>query len=119
MAILHDVSMPEGKAVPVKIVEGGAGGGDMEKAIYDTNDDGKVDAAETADNVSWSGITEKPSTFPPSSHSHEISQVSGLQPALDGKAATGHGHVISDITDLQAELDDIKARLDALEGSVE
>ena len=72
----------------------GGGGGDMLKEVYDTNDDGKVDAAEVADSVPWDGVSGKPSTFPPASHNHEISQVNGLQ----------------------SELDAIKARLDALEG---
>lgn len=51
------------------------GGGDMLKSTYDTNNDGKVDAAETADSVPWNGITGKPSTFPPSSHSHSASDL--------------------------------------------
>lgn len=34
-----------------------------------------------------------------------ISTVSGLQAAIDGKAATSHTHVITDITGLQAALD--------------
>ena len=42
--------------------------GDMLKSIYDTDYDGKVDAAETADSVPWTGVTGKPSTFTPSSH---------------------------------------------------
>lgn len=42
--------------------------GDMLKSIYDTDSDGKVDAAEAADSVPWTGVTGKPSTFPPSSH---------------------------------------------------
>lgn len=37
----------------------GAGAGDMLKSVYDQNDDGKVDAAETADSVPWSGVTDK------------------------------------------------------------
>lgn len=44
--------------------------GDMLKSIYDTNSDGKVDAAEVADSVPWTGVTGKPSTFPPSIHDH-------------------------------------------------
>lgn len=64
---------------------GDAGYGDMLKSIYDTNDNGKVDIAELADNVPWTGITNKPSTFPPSSHNHSISDVTGLQEALDAK----------------------------------
>lgn len=62
------------------------GAGDMAKATYDTNDNGKVDAAEAADSVPWTGVTGKPSTFAPSAHSHAITDVTGLQTALDAKA---------------------------------
>lgn len=46
-----------------------------------------------------------------SSHSHAISDVTGLQAALDGKQASGsyaaasHSHAISDVTNLQTSLD--------------
>ena len=62
------------------------GAGDMAKSTYDTDNDGKVDAAEVADSVAWTGITGKPSTFAPSAHGHAISDVTGLQTALDTKA---------------------------------
>lgn len=118
--------------------DGGAGSGDMTKSVYDTDGDGKVDAADeaddalnvggktaaqvaaavdnshthsnkttldklgesdgaltfngsaisgggTADPVAWDNVTGKPSTFPPADHTHEISDVNGLQSALDGK----------------------------------
>ena len=39
------------------------------------------------------------------SHNHEISNVNGLQAALDGKAAKSHTHVVANITDLQGKLD--------------
>lgn len=38
-------------------------------------------------------------------HTHVIGQTTGLQTALDGKAATVHSHAISDTTGLQAALD--------------
>lgn len=38
------------------------------------------------------------------SHSHAISDVTGLQTALDGKSATGHGHEIADVSGLQTAL---------------
>ena len=47
---------------------GNARYGDMMKSTYDKNDDGIVDKAES---VPWSGVTGKPSTFPPSSHNHD------------------------------------------------
>ena len=37
-------------------------------------------------------------------HTHAISQITGLQSALDAKAALNHNHSISDITGLQAAL---------------
>jgi hypothetical protein len=64
----------------------GLGTGDMAKATYDSDNDGKVDAAEAADSVPWAGITGRPSTFAPATHSHSIAQVTGLQGALDAKA---------------------------------
>jgi hypothetical protein len=64
----------------------GFGAGDMAKSTYDTDNDGKVDAAEVADAAPWSGITGKPTSFTPSSHSHSIAQITGLQTALDAKA---------------------------------
>ena len=38
---------------------------------------------------SWASITGKPSSFAPSSHAHSITDVSGLQNALDGKQPAG------------------------------
>lgn len=79
------------------------GGGDMTKAVYDLNDDGIVDAAAC---VPWSGITGKPATFTPSTHSHDhrtLSYVgSNTHEAIDqhisspaphsGHAYTNHWH---------------------------
>jgi hypothetical protein len=44
----------------------------MLKAIYDTDNDGVVDAAESVD---WDGVQNKPSSYPPSSHQHAASDV--------------------------------------------
>lgn len=38
--------------------------------------------------VAWSELSGAPSSFTPSAHSHAISDVTGLQAALDGKVAT-------------------------------
>lgn len=54
---------------------------------------------------SWNDIKDKPSVFPPSTHSHSVSDVSGLQGQLDGKASSFHSHSISGITNLQNQLD--------------
>ena len=63
------------------------GAGDMLKSAYDSDSDGKVDAAELADAVAWTGVTGKPATFPPAAHGHAVADVTGLQSALDAKAA--------------------------------
>lgn len=38
----------------------------------------KVTSASSADSVAWSGITGKPTTFTPSAHTHNASEISGL-----------------------------------------
>lgn len=49
---------------------GNAGYGDMLKSVYDKNGNGKVDKAEKADSVTWTGVSGKPSKYTPSSHTH-------------------------------------------------
>jgi hypothetical protein len=48
--------------------------------------------------TSYEDLTDIPSTFPPEAHTHAISDTTGLQPALDGKAETSHTHAATDIT---------------------
>lgn len=43
-------------------------------------------------NADWYGIPNKPTTFTPTKHEHSISEVTGLQAALDNKAASNHNH---------------------------
>lgn len=57
-----------------------------------------ADASGTS-SVDWSAVLNKPATFPPSSHTHAISDVTSLQTTLDGKAASIHTHTLSQITD--------------------
>lgn len=38
--------------------------------------------------LNWEAVADKPTEFPPESHTHTIAQVTGLQTALDGKAST-------------------------------
>jgi hypothetical protein len=63
------------------------GTGDMTKSVYDTTNNGKVDVAEVADAVAWTGITGKPSSFTPAAHMHATSEVTGLDAALSAKAS--------------------------------
>lgn len=53
------------------------------------------------------------STFALAAHTHAISDVTGLQTALDGKAATSHTHTASQITDFSTAAD---ARIAAAAG---
>lgn len=64
----------------------GLGTGDMAKSVYDANNNGKVDVAESADAVAWTGVTGKPSSFTPATHTHPTSDITGLDMALTAKA---------------------------------
>jgi hypothetical protein len=46
----------------------------------------------------WDSIADKPEAFPPEPHTHEITDTTGLQDALDEKASTSHTHPLSDLT---------------------
>jgi hypothetical protein len=65
----------------------------------------RATAADLGGAVAWDDVTGKPATFPPEAHNQAIATVTGLQAALDGKAASSHGHAIGDVTGLQAALD--------------
>lgn len=80
----HDNDFATKKFVTDSI--GSAGGGDMLKSAYDQDNDGKVDAAETADSVPWTGVQNKPSQFPPEAHGHQISEITNLSTQLGAKA---------------------------------
>lgn len=75
----------------------------LDSKADDTDLAGKADTAHTHDYTT--GITGKPSTFPPSAHTHTIANVTNLQTTLNNKTDVGHSHVIGDITDLQTALD--------------
>ena len=96
--------------------------------------------------VSWSSVTGKPATFAPTTHSHAWADITG-KPAtfaptigktettakagnyvptyaeITGKPTTfapsAHTHTIDDVTGLRAKLDDLEARLSALETPAE
>lgn len=53
----------------------------------------------------WEEVSGKPTTFTPAEHTHTIANVSGLQSALDGKAAASHTHSIAQVSGLQSALD--------------
>ena len=59
--------------------------GVMLTTSYDTNSDGIVDHAAMADAVTWGGITGKPSSYPPSTHTHAEGDIVDLTTDLAGK----------------------------------
>ena len=61
--------------------------------------------------VAWTDITGKPTTFDPVAHTHPTSDVTGLDTALSGKAATVHTHITSDVTGLDTALSGKQATL--------
>jgi len=49
-------------------------------------------ASWVSQNLTWSTLAGKPSTFPPSTHGHALGEINNLQSALDAKASTTHSH---------------------------
>lgn len=65
----------------------GAGSGDMAKATYDPDGDGKVVAAVSADSVPWTGVQNPPATYAPSAHDHD-----GVYQPVGSYSLTSHDH---------------------------
>jgi hypothetical protein len=67
--------------------EGGGGGGDVQ-TVNSVSPDGNGNVQLTASNVGAAAT----------SHTHTITNVTGLQTALDGKAASSHTHTFASLT---------------------
>lgn len=67
---------------------------------------GKISNATNADAVPWSGVSGKPSTFTPSSHTHDDRYYteSEINSKLSGKANSSHTHTKSQITDFPTSM---------------
>jgi len=58
-------------------VEFGSGSTNMEKSVYDVDDNGVVDVAALANAVAYANVTGKPTTFAPSTHTPpQVSRIS-------------------------------------------
>jgi hypothetical protein len=81
----------------------------------------KGDPGEVSGSIGWDNVTDKPSTFAPSSHTHTASQITDFTAAVEAVsppadwntlankpstfAPSAHTHAISDVTNLQTALD--------------
>lgn len=104
---------------------GNLGGGDMMKAAYDTDGDGKVDNADNADKLggelpsayvkhsevatvaktgSYNDLTDKPTDFAPSSHTHEMSEITGLSDIIEDVTDIANGKCHAEVFDTVAEM---------------
>ena len=57
-----------------------------------------ANSAGSANSVAWNNVTGKPSTYPPSSHTHTKSQITDFPsslPANGGNSATVNGHTVN------------------------
>ena len=87
--------------------------------------------ADSATSVPWSGVTGKPSTYTPSSHTHTKSQITDFptsMPANGGNSTTVNGHTVKsdvpesavftdtvyDDTEVKESIDDLNESLGAL-----
>ena len=76
-----------------------------EPAILTKNTAFNKNYGSTSDTVCQGNDSRLSDARTPIAHNHSITNVTGLQAVLDGKASSSHTHSISNITDLQSELD--------------
>jgi hypothetical protein len=77
---------------------GSGGGGGV-------TDHGDLTGLADDDHTQYFNNTRGDARYSQLGHGHAIIDVTGLQTALDGKAATSHTHIIGDVTGLQTALD--------------
>lgn len=124
-SITEALSAAQGKVLDEKIENikvniQGAGKGDMQSTVWDTNSNGQVDKADDADKLggalpsayvkqseiktvaktgSYNDLTDKPTDFAPSSHTHEQSEVNGLENTISTVTAIANGKCHSEVFD--------------------
>ena len=87
------------------------------KKMYYVVDENKLSSADgyatytadTATSVPWSGVTGKPSSYTPSSHTHTKSQISDFPtslPANGGNSSTVNGHTVNSNVPANAKFTD-------------
>lgn len=75
-----------------------------------------VDESGEPASVAWDDVTDKPTSFPPATHTHDISDIKNLQTTLNGKltaskAATQANSTATDVEGLVADFNALLAKL--------
>lgn len=75
-------------------------------SVVVAKDGGTVSYANSAGSVAWNNISGKPSTYTPSSHTHDDRYYteSEINSKLSGKASSSHTHTKSQITDFPTSM---------------
>ncbi len=85
----------------------------MKQNIYEYEEKGGEGVVPTDIEISdVNGLQAALNGKAPTAHTHIISNVTGLQSALDGKSNVGHTHTSDDISDFDDAVEDIVAALD-------
>ena len=72
------------------------------RVLKELIDNAQTSGGGTATSIDWANVTNKPSTFPPSAHTHAISDVTGLQTQL----TTITGNIATTSSNLTAHIND-------------
>jgi hypothetical protein len=95
--VLAKASNADGDVEWVTLTGGGPGGG--------VTDHGLLTGLADDDHPQYHNNTRGDARYSQLGHTHTISNVTGLQAALDGKATSSHTHAIANVTGLQTALD--------------
>ena len=77
-------------------------------------DNAQTSGSGTATSIDWANVTNKPSTFPPSAHTHAISDVTGLQTQL----TTMTGNIATTSSNLTAHINDTSVHVTSAQQNV-
>ena len=101
----HDNKAVLDKITDAKVTDWDAAEGNAKK-YTDSVASGKANTVHTHAITDVTGLQGALDGKAASAHTHAIANVTGLQDALNGKAASAHTHAIADVTGLQAALDE-------------
>lgn len=101
---------------PFEWADGEAGDTPITAARLNAIEQGLEAASVPAPAPTWSTLSGKPATFPPTIGATAATAVAGNDPRLtNARTPTAHVHVEADVTGLAAKLADFESRIAALE----